>query len=385
MEKVSCRQGLIVNDFHMRVLIIIHSFDSGIGIFLKGLLENFHDPKYFFTVVTLSENKWEAAKAVADTGVPVIEMKKFRNKVYQSMYRKQTIARMLKNSRWDVIYAHSSTVVMFPYLKMAKKYVNTRIMHSHARDFEGKYYHSRKIYHKIIKQFYPCVTTHNLACSEEAAAWMYPKSIIKNRKYQIIPNCIDVAAYKFERHTRERIRERYGLDGKFVIGHVGRFEKVKNHKFLVDVFAEICKKTDCAVLLLAGDGVLKASIEDYVREKRVAEKVLFLGKIDHANDIYQAIDFLMLPSEKEGFPIVLIEAQSSGIRCLVSDTVPDLVNCTGLVDFLSLNAPAGEWADHVMRSLTYDRRDRSSDVKKAGYDVSCLEKLYKGIFERDIP
>ena len=170
---------------------------------------------------------------------------------------------------------------------------------------------------------------------------MYPKSIIKNRKYQIIPNCIDVAAYKFERHTRERIRERYGLDGKFVIGHVGRFEKVKNHKFLVDVFAEICKKTDCAVLLLAGDGVLKASIEDYVREKRVAEKVLFLGKIDHANDIYQAIDFLMLPSEKEGFPIVLIEAQSSGIHCLVSDTVPDLVNCTGLVDFLSLNAPAG--------------------------------------------
>lgn len=368
----------------MNVLIIIHSFDSGLGLFVSRLLENFYDKNYLFTVVTLSDNKWNVQKSLEQLGVNIIRISKSKNKIYQAFHRKKEIRRILETSKWDVIYVHSATVAMFPYLKMAKKYVPNRIMHSHARDFEGKFYHVRKIYHKIVKLFYPYVTTQNLACSEEAAFWMYPKSIIKGNKYQVVPNCIDVTKFMYNEKTREKIRNKYKLQNQFVIGHVGRFEKVKNHRFIIDIFEEFHKKYLNAKLMFVGDGVLEENIKSYVIEKKLENDVLFLGKQSNVNELYQAMDYFVLPSEKEGFPFVLLEAQSTGLHCLASDMVPANVNCVGNVEFKSLKDSAENWAEEIIRDSDYMRIDCSDRIKKAGYDVSCIETLYKEIFMKGL-
>ena len=368
----------------MRVLIIIHSFDSGIGLFVSGLLENFKDKNYHFTVVTLSDNKWHVEKSLKQHGVNLIQIPKSKNKIYQAVCRKKEIKRILKTSRWDVIYTHSATVVMFPYLRMAKRYVPNRIMHSHARDFEVKLYRIRKMYHRLVKLLYPYVTTQNLACSEEAAAWMYPKSIIKEKKYQVVPNCIDSEKFKYSEITREKIRNKYKLQNQFVIGHVGRFEKVKNHKFIIDIFEELCRKHSNAKLMLVGDGVLEDDVKRYVAEKKLEHNVLFLGKQSNVNELYQAMDYFILPSEKEGFSMVLLEAQSTGLHCLASNMVPVIVNCIGTVAFKALEDSAKSWAEEIIRDSDYMRIDCSERIKQAGYDVSCMETLFKDIFEKGL-
>lgn len=228
---------------------------------------------------------------------------------------------------------------------------------------------------KINKDF----ADYYFACSHAAADWLYG-GVIPSEKIEIIHNTIDTNRFAFDENAREEMREKLQLGDKFVVGNVGRMVRVKNQKFLMEIFAEVCKKKTNAVLLLVGDGLLKETLEKQAEELGIGESVIFAGQKKDTELYYQVMDVFVLPSLIEGFPIVLLEAQCGGLKCLCSEAVPLEVNITGNVQRISLENRR-EWIWEIINaSSEKNRKDQGHVMQEKGFDtntqINDIEELY---------
>ena len=115
--------------------------------------------------------------------------------------------------------------------------------------------------------------------------------------------------------------KRQGIENAFVVGHVGRFNLQKNHRFILNAFICLKEWIPQAKLLLVGDGELRPQIEQMIREKRLSDSVVLTGVRKDTEKLYQAMDVFILPSLFEGLPVTGIEAQYEGLPCLFADTL----------------------------------------------------------------
>lgn len=230
-----------------------------------------------------------------------------------------------------------------------------------------------------------CVPNVKFAPSTEAAVHTFGKRQIKKGKVIYLNNGIDVDKYTFTQQKRKTIHKELGLEGKFIVGHVGRFFHQKNHKFLISVFEKIAQKNENAHLVCVGTGELQDEIWNIVKSKGLEEKVSFIGRRADVPDVLCAFDVLLFPSFFEGMPNVVIESQASGLHCIISDSITKEANITGLVEYISLDKPADEWAEEVLKySNGYDRPSYKDIYDKYGYDISSVVRNFTAaIFEKD--
>lgn len=219
-------------------------------------------------------------------------------------------------------------------------------------------------------------------CSAEAAEQVYGKKWVEEGNVWTIPNAIDAQRFVFDVAVRAQVREELELGDKFVVGHVGRFGFMKNHTFLIDIFAELCKMRDDAVLVLIGKGELEGQIREKVSSLGLSDKVRFLGNRFDVERYYQAFDYFVFPSTFEGLPGSVAEAQASGLCCLVSDKVTREVALTGRVTFKGIEEPAANWAGEIMRNAkaALERKDMRAAIADSGFDVrgqaAAMEAFY---------
>lgn len=239
-----------------------------------------------------------------------------------------------------------------------------------------------RLMNKINQHILSLCNVKRLACSEVAGQFLFGK----NKKVEIIRNGIYLENYKFSNNIRERVRKNLHISNQIVIGYVGRLAFQKNPLFLLDVYSSIQQKIDNAVLLMVGEGDLKNEIEKKISLMGLEDKVILYGTSDNVCDLYQAMDLFILPSRHEGLGIVLIEAQASGLSCVVSkDVIPQEAFVTDLISSISLDNPAETWADACLKSMelapSAKRKDYSAIVARAGYGIeSEAEKLQNIIF-----
>ena len=187
---------------------------------------------------------------------------------------------------------------------------------------------------------------------------------------------------KLVTQIHKKKRKELGIeDNSFVVGHVGRFADVKNHLFLLDVFIEISLSRPSAELLLVGDGELRSKIEEKAAELRLKNKVIFTGDRSDVNELMMVMDVFVFPSKYEGLPVTLVEAQCSGLPCLVSDMIPsDSILIKELVQVCSLQDPASDWADAALQCRNENRIACAEKIKEAGFDIEknakWLEEFY---------
>lgn len=238
-----------------------------------------------------------------------------------------------------------------------------------------------EIHERQKKLFSTGLATHFLACSTEAADFLYG-SQIPREKIRLFHNALDIDRYSYDEKKRKKIRARLGLEDKFVIGNIGRMAYAKNHSFLVDCFYEIQKKRENAVLLLAGSGELEQSIRKQVKMLGIEDKVIFTGEVDNTEDYLQAMDIFVLPSRFEGLPNVLIEAQAAGLKCISSDCVTREAKVTDDVTFVELEKE--KWVREILCHGNGSVRHKVDEkIREAGYDIrqeiKVLEKIYSGM------
>ncbi|AUJ23653.1 Putative glycosyltransferase EpsF [Virgibacillus dokdonensis] len=315
------------------------------------------------------------------------EIKKMGGKIYSVPARNKGV---LKNKtalnnffenhpEYKIIHQHVSSLTYVLPLKIAKRHgVHTRIVHAHSTKQGGSKVHN--YLHALNKFLVNSFATHYFACSEMAAKWLYPKSQIRDGNYKIIKNAIDLEKFNFNYRIRKRKRKELDLENNYVIGHIGRFNPVKNHRFIISVFEEIRKREPKAKLLLVGDGKLKSEIQYIVRLNKLEDSVIFTGVRDDVSNLLQIMDVFLFPSIYEGLGIVSIEAQACGLPCVLSDAIPKEVCLTENIKFLSIYNPVELWAEEVLSYCDYSRVDNSNLISLKGYDINKVVKELEEIY-----
>lgn len=277
------------------------------------------------------------------------------------------------------VYFYSGMV-----LKNAKAHnIPVRIAHAHNTSFGQVYTVKRRAYEWLMRKMILKNATDMFGCSSDACRFVFGDDIMSDPRCSVLCNGFDVEAYKFSEEKRKTIRAAYGIEDKFVVGHVGRFEDQKNHRQLVEQFAAIKAKKDDAVLLCVGRGSLMGEIREKCEKLGVSDSVIFAGAQKDTPSYYSAMDVFLFPSLYEGLGSVLIEAQANGLHVITSKTVvPSDIDVTGHASFVPLEAENEEWAEVVL-SVSPRETDGSSmlEVKKS-YDINAIANRLCEIYSR---
>lgn len=284
-----------------------------------------------------------------------------------------------EHKEYNVVHGHMASLA-YIYLAIAKKNgINIRIIHSHGTS----YLKSFKGYLKFIMfKFADKNANIRYACSSEAGEYLYGK-----KKFEIIPNAIDTNKFKFCNETRIQYRKKLNIkENDFVIGHVGRFNAQKNHRFMINMFYQYQKNHENSVLLLIGDGELIDKEKNLCKELNISDKVIFLGNVSNSCDYYNVMDLFLLPSLFEGLPVVGIEAQANGLNCIFSKNITNEVKLTELVEYIELNEK--KWINKIEeknknRNLI-SRNQYYKFINESDFDIKKLannmEIKYKEFF-----
>lgn len=220
--------------------------------------------------------------------------------------------------------------------------------------------------HIVLRKFLNIAVDKRLACSEEAAIFMFGS---RSKDAVIIQNAIEIEKYLFNPAIRKRIREENNIGNNFLVGHVGRLCYQKNTLFLLDIFSELHKKNPNTKLVIIGEGEDHQKVLDKISELSLNDYVIMTGAIRNVNEWMQAIDVFLLPSRFEGLPVVAIEAQAAGLPCVFSDTFSKASAVTENVEFLSLSLSAGEWGERVLLHEGEKRKNTYAELTEAGYNI----------------
>ena len=159
--------------------------------------------------------------------------------------------------------------------------------------------------------------------------------------------------------------------------------KQKNHDFLIEIFEEVHKKNQKSILMLIGGGELEKTIKEKIRSKNLENFVIFLNNVPNVNEYYQAMDVFVLPSLYEGLPVVGIEAQTSGLKCVFANTISSEVKITNNVTFLGLDDSTKKWAEEILKNKNYYKReDMTVQVTKSGYSIKEEAKKMQRLYEK---
>lgn len=275
------------------------------------------------------------------------------------------------------IHVHGNALLYVNVFPIAKRNgINLRIFHSHSTSTSSKYLPLHIFNRLRIDR----MATDFLACSKAAGAWAF-----RGHDYTVINNGVMTEHLVFDENKRKLVRNQLKIADETVYGHIGRFEPVKNHVFLLEVFEKILQKDENSILLLLGDGKLVDQIKEMADQKKIAHKVRFAGRQKEVGDFLSAMDVFLLPSHHEGLGIVAVEAQASGLPCLLSDTIPHEVELTNLVKFLPISDP-DVWVETALNMNGTLRRNTQEEIVRAGYDIKqstqFLEKFYCSKYDR---
>ena len=122
-------------------------------------------------------------------------------------------------------------------------------------------------------------------------------------------------------------------------------------------------------------------IRRLAKELGIDKQVYFLGNRSNVGDYYQAMDYFVYPSRFEGLPGAVVEAQTCGLRCLISDTICREVMVTDSVHAMDIRKEPEKWAEYVLETAGYQRRGRMEEMKKAGFDVNAQVKTMTKFYE----
>lgn len=284
-------------------------------------------------------------------------------------------------SEFHMIQGHMTSTAAI-YLPIARKCgIETTIAHARSAGVD-------KGLKGILTRFLRCNLSKKadylFTCSELAGISVFGKKAVEQGRTRFLPNAIDCQKFAPDPLVREKIRRELGIENCYVIGHVGRFHYAKNHEYLLRVFAELLKrKTRDYVLLLLGEGSGMEDIRILSRELGIGDKVYFLGNKSNVNDYYQAMDYFVYPSRFEGMPGTIVEAQTAGLRCLMSDTICKEVIATELVTTRSIREDPGLWADEIEQHLQYQRSSRVDEMKELGFDVHGQAVLMTDFYTKE--
>lgn len=331
--------------------------------------------QFDFLVHTDKEGYFD--KEIKALGGRIFRIPRFRVYNYFS-YQRAVRSFFSVHHEFRVVQGHITSTASI-YLPQAKK-AGVLVTAAHARS-AGVDQGLKGVLTRLLRRNLSEKTDVMFTCSELAGISVFGKRAVEQGKTIFVPNAIDCGVFDYNKEIREKVRRELGVEGQYVIGHVGSFRYAKNHEYLLRVFARLCEKKGDCVLLLLGEGSEMERIRQLAKELGVEKKVYFLGNRGNVGDYYQAMDYFLYPSRFEGLPGAVVEAQTAGLYCLISDTICREVMVTDSVHAMDIRKEPEEWAEHIRKTADYRRRGRMEEMKRAGFDVNTQVKIMTKFYE----
>lgn len=349
----------------IRVLQVVdHMGLGGIQSFIMNVYRNIDRGKFQFDFLVHKSDCNTYAAEIEKLGgiihyVPARNQGILKNKWALDSFFK-------KHPEYKVVHQHESSLSYIePLIAACNNNVPIRIIHSHSTRMGNSLIH--KVLHYVNAKRIHHVATHYLACGELAGKWFYGKSKVKD-KFSVVINGICLKNFEYSETIRLRVRRELGIENTTTFCHVGRFDAVKNHEFLIDVFKELVGNVPCPMLVLVGQGELMDDIKNKVKEYKLEDKVKFLGFRNDIDRIMQAVDAVILPSIYEGFPVTAIETQAAGVPFFMSDSISSEALIKQNAYSISLEESARYWADLISQRM--ERQPDNSIMYEKGFDIA---------------
>lgn len=353
-----------------RVLCILSSLDAGgAETFLMKVYRALPPEEYQFDFIVSIDNGCYTQE-VLERGGKIYKIPE-RTKDFFGAYK--GIKSVVKENNYDIVLKLGEHSLAVTDLIAAKK-GGAHHLAVRACNAPTRLSWKAKTIHKIFRPMLNRVATVKLAPSQLAADFMFGKA----SDVTLLNNGVDLNYFTYLPEQRINIRKEFNLDNKLVVGHIGRFNVQKNHKYLLDIFKEITNQRDDAVLLLVGIGSLEEQIRNWVNDMGLQDKVIFAGQRFDIPALLSAMDVFVFPSFHEGMPNTVIEAQATGLPCVIADTITREVELTGLVHYLPLEENPKVWSDKALSVVSNQRASTASALAEKGYDIkSVADNLIK--------
>lgn len=356
----------------VRVLHIVGRMDrGGIETMLMNLYRNIDRDKVQFDFLAHFGREAAYNDEIRSMGGRIYEMPALRDETHIYYWRVFSYINALKkffdeHKEYKIIHCHMTNTAGI-YMPIAKKRGITCCI-SHSHNTRAKMGVVGKVTDFLQKPIYK-YATDMFACSEAAMDWFYSEELVKSGRVKVIANAVDAEKFRFNPEKRMQMRKALNLGDSLAIVCVARFRREKNQIFLMDVLKKMKENGENVVFILAGDGPCEDEVKAKAKEYGLEKETRFLGMRPDVPDILQAADAFVLPSLWEGLPVTGIEAQASGLHCVVADGVTDEMNAIGMVEYLSLEDSLDNWCTHLLSAARKPRCDTYERLKESGYDI----------------
>lgn len=318
---------------------------------------------------------------VHDPNIGILEdqFKKNGSKIFHVVPKKESLIKNIKqidsiinSGNYDVVHCHQNFMSVTSLWLAKKNNITVRIAHSHGCVTTESF--TRKIKEAIFRYFIVKNANYYFACSINSGKWLYGNNWAENNdKNKILYNAIDLDKFRFNVEARNRIRAKYALNEKKVLLHIGRFSEEKNHKFILEIMKELnIRRKNEYIMIFVGDGDLKETILNDTKYNKL-DNTLFLGLQKDVRDFLSAADIFILPSKHEGFPVTLVEAQSSGLKVLASENITKETKLTNNIKYIPLNKEL--WVENIIDTTIEERKDEYSYIQNK--KLSIVENVKK--------
>lgn len=319
-------------------------------------------------------------------GIPEEEIRALGGRVYKVAPYKNIVPhlketyKILKKNRYEVMHAFDNTLNIFPMFLGWIAGVKVRISESISKGDKNE---KKTLIKYALRPFSHWFTNCYMANSIDCGIWQFGKKTYDKGRVSIFKTVIDADANAFNAKLRENTRKKFGWENKVVYGFIGRYVPQKNPLFLIDIFNEIAKKQENAILVMIGFGELENEMHDKIQNYGIINRVIDLGRRDDIKQFYNAFDAFLLPSLYEGMPVVGIEAQCSGLPIFFSKNITEETTASELAYYIGLEETPNIWANKIVKVVNghiHKRRSYVAEVIKNGFDSSNealrLQKFY---------
>lgn len=365
MKKNDCKQLIKVLHYVSRMDL------AGQETFIMNVFRNIDTKKISFDFLCTQAGKGDYDDEILKMGGQVrhIQLNRIKSSLKQ-IDNTILLYRYLRKCRneYKVFHIHTQHAMDAFLSSMAAKFANIEIVIVHSHNTSTIYSFKS---HNIFKSLLGKMNIYRFACSHAAGQWMFGKD-----EFKVICNGVDIDKFKYNTIVRDSIRKELLIDDKFVIGHIGRFNKQKNHKKIIEVFYDYQKENPDTILILFGKGELEGKVIEQVKSLGIIDKVIFAGTCNNVEKYYNAMDLFLFPSLFEGLPVVLVEAQVSGLKCVISNTITKEIDITDGILRIDINQNSIELANKLSEFIE-DKTVRYTDInriRKSGYDIKLVAK-----------
>lgn len=333
-----------------KVILFTEKFNNGgIEKIISDIYSRLDTNKFIAEILSFTENS-SIYNKIPKT---VLLDKKPRTSIMRKLKGAMGLRKYLKNNNIDVFYVNIYNSLGLIYANIAYKAgVKKIIVHAHNSNIDNDPLKLKKVLNFIIKMIYSRKEYTYISASEQCKDFCFRK----RQRVQIIPNQVEIQEYVYNENVRNEYRKKFGFkEESFVIGNIGRFEKQKNHKFLLEIFQKVQERDKNAYLILIGSGKLENRIKAFIKKRKINNVIILKERTD-ISKILQMLDVYVSTSKYEGFGLTILEAQAASLPTYCLNTLPKEVQCTKSLRTMPSKASAAEWANLILKDRNFKRK-----------------------------